>query len=341
MGLSGIGRFSSDVMSVTELITISDQYEQLKQQRKRLARAFEEQFSDETAPMLIISCEGVIERVNAAALDSWGYDKSELIGSEVVVLCTAKDQAEIRHFVSQCIKQQSKPQQLTTRLFHSDRRLRNYVVISLGYPLSDGDEPKLVLYCQRATKKSADNALESLLADAGSEAVPESTIPTNRPVLGRDIDALPKRLQCGIQRCCALLGISYNSWQKIVKQPDEPVSIISIALAARLLDAFPYLAAPPYSPEDLLSRLQEKSGHRTSRAEVALMLGRQATSFSHWGNTEVAPAEVVVNLSAYLVEILDELSLDAFEHYRSLVEQEAKARGIEDIWQRGTWKGRL
>ena len=328
-------------MSVTELLTISDQYEQLKQQRERLAQAFEAHFSHETAPMLIINDQGVIERVNAAALDSWGYAEKELIGSEVVTLCTAKDQAEMRHFVNQCAKRPPKSQQLATRLFHSDRRLRNYVVVGLGYPLSDSDEPKLVLYCQRATKKSADNALESLSVNAGSEVVPESTIPTDRPVLGRDIDALPKRLQCGIQRCCALLGISYNSWQKIVKQPDEPVSIISIALTARLLDAFPHLAAPPYSPEDLLGRLQEKSRRRVSRAEVALMLGRQVTSFSHWGSAEVAPAEVVVNLSAYLVEILDTLSLEAFEHYRGLVEQEAKTRGIEDIWQHGTWKGSL
>mgnify|MGYP006870084542 CR=1 FL=1 len=67
-------------------------------------------------------------------------------------------------------------------------------------------------------------------------------IPTNRPVLGRDLDEIKQEFGLSTADACYLFGLSITKWTHVVRQaPDAPVKDPTLALVVRLLDANPDL----------------------------------------------------------------------------------------------------
>ena len=81
--------------------------------------------------------------------------------------------------------------------------------------------------------------------------MPMPAIPSDRPVLGQDLNLLAARLNRTSAECCALLGISQSTWSVWKKRGDQPIPSPTVALAIRLYDCFPELAPREPTPEDL------------------------------------------------------------------------------------------
>ena len=69
-----------------------------------------------------------------------------------------------------------------------------------------------------------------------------ATIPSDRPVLGRDLETLRERLQRTVLDCCCLLGIPPTLWAEWKRHEAKPIPNPTVALAVRLYDCFPELA---------------------------------------------------------------------------------------------------
>lgn len=162
-------------------------------------------------------------------------------------------------------------------------------------------------------------------------------IPSDRPVLGRDLETLQQRLACPTMRLCALLGVSLSTWTEWKNQPEQPLPSPA-ALLVRLYDRFPFLLLPDPTPEALRQALMQREGRPMTLVELSLLLGRECTAGYRW-KTRSPPSATVVSLIESLLRLLE--TEESFEEYRRLVEAEARARGIVDIWAQQTWKIRM
>lgn len=327
-------------MSFAQLIEITKQVKHVKGELERFAFLFNAQFKKLPLPLFLLDTQGTIERVNANGLDTLGRAEADLVGRPFTALCAPKGKDDCEALMQQCLEQPDQSHILSTRLIHGDNEQRTYHLIGQAGELGEEIQPKILLYCRRTGVNKADEeAIEALLRAPATGHPPASAIPTDRMVLGCDLETLQKRLNSSAQRCCALLGIRFNIWSDWKREPDKPIPNPGVCLLIRLLDAFPFLAEVPYSADNLRDALTRKYGRRFTKTEVALMLGRQASAYTRWG-TRSAPTDVIVNLTAFLVELLETEPLGAFDYYRELVEREARARGIKNLWEERTWRTR-
>ena len=171
-------------------------------------------------------------------------------------------------------------------------------------------------------------------------------IPTNRPVVGNDINDL--RIQYGLSTAdaCYLFGMSMAKWSKIVcLGRDEPVTDVPLALFARLLDANPWLYTPPEypSPNEMKELFQEASSEKINQRTISILLGADGSSAHRWLKLGSRQGPSVQRLMLYLEQTLLSANdpatrAQALSIWKGIVEAEGYARTGKDVFKTGKWR---
>jgi len=185
----------------------------------------------------------------------------------------------------------------------------------------------------RTTKKGADVRV----TDAG-------------PVTGRQYLELQQKLRLKLASYQAFMGISIKEHYLITLKPDEPLGDPGLALHVRLLDEYPTLVEHTSSVLDLLNALKHLKLDYPDMtfpmwpgtALLALLLGRNGHTGTTWTQGRSVPPRKMLLLVHHLLKLLDmrDDPDQVVQHYCELVDTEAKARGIEDIFTTRRWPSR-
>jgi hypothetical protein len=327
-------------MTITQL---ADALELLRGARAEVQRyefILQTLFKRLPSPLLLLDDQALIQQSNPQALATFGYSAQTLHGVPIDTLCSETAVKTTRAHLRKAFHHPSEAVRWPAQLVHQDTSRHDYILSAQAVELAEG-QLQLLLHCLPADEPSLAaiplaNAQRAAATGPGLITI-ASTLPTDRPVLGKDLETVPEHLGCSITHCCNLLGIATAAWYDWRSKPEQPIPNRTVALHLRLLDAFPMLAEPAYTPPDLHQALQQKLGRRVTLIELSLLLGMERTSAYRWGRG-VPPSEPIIALIARLVELLDQQPVAAIEYYRSLVAAEARLIGIDDIWTEGSWK---
>lgn len=168
-------------------------------------------------------------------------------------------------------------------------------------------------------------------------------IPSNRPILGKDLDTI--RIQQGILTAdaCWLFGLSITRWMQIVRQASEiPVKDPTLALLIRLLDNNPELSVIPRFPTAIEMFEVINSVQETDQKRFSLLFGSEASAANRWlvdNNTRQSPA--VNRLMHYMKAALMSKAPDQrpalIDRWAGIVREEGQARGVPDVFRAGNW----
>lgn len=161
-------------------------------------------------------------------------------------------------------------------------------------------------------------------------------IPSNRPVLGTDLNEMLTRLGgISVADACWLFGLQRNRWYEIAKSP-EPLDDVSLALLVRLLDSYPEFSPIRPTPKAawIYEWLRDIDPNMDQR-RFSLMLGREKSASHRWLKLggEVSPK--IERLFAIMQAMLTG-KVDPITSIEPLVAQEAHARGV-DVVRTGMW----
>lgn len=157
-------------------------------------------------------------------------------------------------------------------------------------------------------------------------------IPNDRPVLGNDLEKLQYALGATVDEMRWLLGINAKYWNLYTKiAPRETVPKPALALLVRFYGEYP--DAVPLRPRLNPQAVYEALGGTLKR--LSLRLGTNETTGHRWIRKQTGFAPTTERLAHHMLEMSkDDKGIAAWE---ALVEKEAKARGIDDIWAAGSW----
>lgn len=167
-------------------------------------------------------------------------------------------------------------------------------------------------------------------------------IPTNRPVLGRDLDAVRQEFGLLTNDIIWVLSMSITRWMQVVRQaPDEPVKDPTLALLVRFLAEHPELAVVPKQPSaaEMFTLMNEVADVEPKR--FATYFGAESSAAYRWMRPDARPSSTVTRLMHFLKTAL--LMQDTagrsqlLEDWRKTVEQEARNRGVSDVFKTGRW----
>lgn len=167
-------------------------------------------------------------------------------------------------------------------------------------------------------------------------------IPSNRPVLGRDLDAVRQAFGLLTNDIIWVLSMSITRWMQIVRQaPDEPVKDPTLALLVRFLSQHPELAVVPKQPNasDMFTLMNEVADVEPKR--FATYFGAETSAAYRWMKPDARPSSTALRLMHFMKMAM--LMQDTagrsqmLESWRKTVDQEAKARGVEDVFKSGRW----
>lgn len=167
-------------------------------------------------------------------------------------------------------------------------------------------------------------------------------IPSNRPVLGRDLDAVRQAFGLLTNDIIWVLSMSITRWMQIVRQaPDEPVKDATLALLVRFLSQHPELAVVPKQPNasDMFALMNEVADVEPKR--FATYFGAETSAAYRWMKPDARPSSTALRLMHFMKMAM--LMQDTagrsqmLESWRKTVDQEAKARGIDDVFKSGRW----
>ncbi len=173
-----------------------------------------------------------------------------------------------------------------------------------------------------------------------------SLIPTHRPVIGEDLDALREQLGLSTMDGCWLYGMSMNKWTKAVKkEARDPVENISLALLARELCANPELCPVPKMPDaaeihQIITALQP----RMDKKRLAIMFGCEASSGYRWITigSKISPVLSRLFLIFKTIHLAaakrsDSQAMSMLADWDRMVENEANQRGVINVFSTGRW----
>lgn len=173
-----------------------------------------------------------------------------------------------------------------------------------------------------------------------------SLIPSHRPVIGEDLDALREQLGLSTMDGCWLYGMSMNKWTKAVKkQARDPVENISLALLARELSAHPELCPVPRMPSAQgIFTMVEKLQPSLDKKRLAIMFGCEASSGYRWITVGSKISPVLSRLFLVFETVLqsaskrsDSQALSMLADWDRMVETEANQRGVVNVFSSGRW----
>ena len=167
------------------------------------------------------------------------------------------------------------------------------------------------------------------------------------PVTGEDYLRLQQKLQLELGDYQALMGISMREHYLIAKDPKAPIADPGLCLHVRLLDEYPGLIAPG---PDVLELVQTVKQLKHDYPDIALpmpasfnliglMLGRNSPTATTWGQRRAVPARKILALVEHLQKLLDTHDAPdrALVRYCELIDAEAHARGVENIFTSRKW----
>lgn len=167
-------------------------------------------------------------------------------------------------------------------------------------------------------------------------------LPLNRPVLGKDLEAVRQQYGLLASDMIWVLGLSITRWTQIVRQaPDEPVKDPTLALLVRFLDQHPELAVIPKfpTPQEMLQLLNEVSEVDPKRFSV--LFGSEVSAAYRWMRPDARPSSVVNRLMLFMKMAMlmrDQAGrVELLDGWRRTVALEAQSRGAEDIFRTGKW----
>jgi hypothetical protein len=170
-------------------------------------------------------------------------------------------------------------------------------------------------------------------------------IPTNRPVLGKDLDAIAQQFGMLVSDACWLFGMSITKWMQVVrKAPEVPLRDPTLALLVRFLDAHPELNVIPQFPSAaemfaLVNKVQEVDQKRFS-----VMFGSEASATYRWlkPGSRMSPAvgRLMYYMKMAMLAASPEKRSQMLESWRETVQLEGTARGVADIFKSGAWRAK-
>lgn len=176
----------------------------------------------------------------------------------------------------------------------------------------------------------------------------KNTIPITRPVNGADLDQLRERLGLSASDACWLYGLSMAKWSEIVKQKsNEPLKNATLALMARALsernDLYP-IPKPPGVEQAFGLVLQHRN--HLDRKRFAIMFGCEASTGYHWMTLKTKVGTIQNRLFLLFQTLIQQAEVISWEaageiitEWEKMVEEEARSRGIERIFETGCWRG--
>lgn len=168
-------------------------------------------------------------------------------------------------------------------------------------------------------------------------------IPTNRPVIGKDLDTV--RQQFGLLTADAiwLYGLSPNKWTTLVRQqPNEPIPDPTLALLVRFLDQHPELSIIPRwpSPRETFDCLN--ATQKLTQGDFSLLLGFERSAAPRWfkprgARQSATLSRLMLCLKTTILSMRTEDRGQLMDDWRELVKNEAEVRGVDDLFDAGRW----
>lgn len=185
----------------------------------------------------------------------------------------------------------------------------------------------------------------------------KTTIPSNRPVNGADLDALRERLGLSASDACWLYGLSMAKWAEVVKKNSTaPIKKTTLALMARALSARQDLCPIPKAPTvDETFDLVHQHRDYIDKKRFAIMFGCEASTGYRWMTLKTKVGTVQSRLFMVFHSLVTtaagtswkksslrrkpdlRMSGRVVTEWEHLVEIEADSRGIKSIFQGGCW----
>lgn len=167
-----------------------------------------------------------------------------------------------------------------------------------------------------------------------------STLPSDRPLKGKDIAQWRQTMNISSADICWLLSLPSTKWGLMTKHDqDEPVHH-EIELLIRVWDANPHLI--PLPEKVSVKNLVESLG--VTPSDIGLLLGREEISGTRWVRNDegdVHSGQTQTPLSQRLTLAVYQLSENnQRNHYYHLVRTVGLLRGIPDVMKNRTWKTR-
>ena len=172
-----------------------------------------------------------------------------------------------------------------------------------------------------------------------------SLIPTNRAVIGEDLDALREQLGLSTADACWLYGMSMNKWSKTVKKNARMPLSPSLALLARELAANPENCPVPQMPSapDIFELIKSQQAS-VDKKRMAIMFGCEASSGYRWltVGSKISPvlARLFMVFQSIYMEALkrgESKALAMLKEWERMVEKEATERGVPGVYTSGRW----
>lgn len=171
-------------------------------------------------------------------------------------------------------------------------------------------------------------------------------IPTNRPVIGEDLDNLREQLGLSSSEACWLYGLSIMKWMKIVKNgAKDVIRRPSLALLARALDKRPEHSLLPRQPsaQEIFDRIH-KVDAEVDKKRLSVLFGSEASAGYRWITKESEISPALARLFMMFQRLFDRAhgqsnraAIKMLEDWRKMVALEASQRGIANIFTTGRW----
>jgi len=160
-------------------------------------------------------------------------------------------------------------------------------------------------------------------------------IPKNRPVIGHDLEDLREKLALSVTDLCWLFGLSMPNWGKLKRDGENPVKDPAVALLARFLDQHPEFCPIPRHPDPM--EIAEMMPD-LSRKTLGIALGREASAGYRWVVQGGRTSPILNRLMLVLSQRYHKSNQSAWQDWQTMVQVEAEARGIDNIWKSGSWR---
>lgn len=171
-------------------------------------------------------------------------------------------------------------------------------------------------------------------------------IPSTRPVIGEDLNALREQLGMSTSEACWLFGMSMTKWTQVVKAGAKTMlKRPTLALLVRALNSRPDLTLLPVHPgaHDVFDRLRA-ADEEMDKKRLSIFFGSEASSGYRWITLESEISPALARLFLVFQRLYDRALSESpasanrmVADWRKMVEVEARERGIANIFVTGVW----
>ena len=193
--------------------------------------------------------------------------------------------------------------------------------------------------------KTPARSAPSAPASRGGPHVDGPQIPTDRPILGRDLVTLRQRLGHSLGQSLYLYGMYAPKYSALTstgpnKHGNDVVERGTVAIMTRLLDVVPEWdpLPKPIPFTDFVELLQQVDNTMTLK-KIGIMLGGDSNSAYRWMHGK-AMFPVVQHLIRIIYEAVRQHGKPGLDLFTEIVEIERQARGKtqDNFYNMGSWR---